>query len=189
MKYLMLLPLLLAFSPLASAQSKKVYRDAATHKSLVGRVKTQKEPLEDYKSSEKLDESQVSERYKPKSLIARSEILHARGFATLVPKRAVLHLPDGLKAYFGLPTGSTQVVPWSKFYVANRAWIDTVEVTRAQAEGRAPLSEELIKSFEKRRNVVVAVLQGGPISVLPVQAPAEEDKEANSKKPENKQVK
>lgn len=161
----------------SSAETRRVFRDAATHESLAGQKKQPADPISVLVPNEMPVPQGDLEPFKPTSLIARSEILHARGAATLVPKRAILHLPAGLKGAHGMPKGSPKILNWRDFYVANRSWIDTVEVTRAQAEGRAPLSEKLVESFEECRKVVVAVYQAGPISVLPLAEPVEEDPE------------
>ena len=153
--------------------SKRVFRDAANHDSIIERKATDADPISLLKPV--VQSTPVEGVVAPKrvSLIERSDIIHQGDLVTLVPKRAVLHLPDHLRGQVGKVEGK-KLVNWPEFYRANRAWIDTIEVTRAQAEGRAPLSEELIKSFEKRTKAVVAVMQGGPISVLPLEKPEAE---------------
>ena len=111
----------------------------------------------------------------------------------LVPKRAILHTPAAMSARIKLQPGS-KIQTWADFFAVNRAWITTVEVSRAQAEGKLPLAEEVVKRIEKSTSVVVATYQGGPISVLapktpaPAQVPAAAPapatvQTANSKKP------
>ncbi|HEY8960712.1 MAG TPA: hypothetical protein VIM57_00815, partial [Luteolibacter sp.] len=51
--------------------------------------------------------------------------------------------------------------------------IKTMEVTRAQAEGKEPFTEEMAKSLENSSAIVVATFSGDPISVLP--APPKEE--------------
>lgn len=160
--------------------SKRIFRDAATHESIAGQSEPVADPIARFKLVEPLtpiDEADVAKRV---SIVSRSEIIHRGPLVTLIPKRSVLHLPDGLRGVKGKVLGK-KLVNWGEFYKANRSWIDTVEVTRAQAEGREPLSDELTKSFEKRTKAVVAVLQGGPISVLPVEVPELEIAEAQTK--------
>ena len=53
-----------------------------------------------------------------------------------------------------------------------------MEVSRPQAEGNVPIDPKIAESIAKSSNLVVATYQGGPISVLPPKAPAENDKSA-----------
>jgi hypothetical protein len=153
-----------------SRPEKMVFRVAATHESIMEGVKRTEDPILKHEFFVPEAGSNEVALPEPQSIVERSDILHYGDMITLVPKRAVIHLPDGLRGVRGKVLGK-RLVNWPEFYRANRSWIDTVEVTRAQAEGREPLSEELIKSFQKRTKAVVAVLQGGPISVLPVKEP------------------
>jgi hypothetical protein len=103
-------------------------------------------------------------------LISRSDIICYRGQATLVPKRAVLHVPKAMSDRMGMKEGA-RIGSWTEFLNANRAWIRTVAVSRIQAEGNDPMSEETIKSFDKEQRLVIATYQEGPISVLPLKVP------------------
>lgn len=106
------------------------------------------------------------------SLLANSDILCQAGMATLVPKRSILHLPEAMQSRLGMKDGA-QIENWSTFLAANRGWITLVEVSGKQAEGKEPLSEETIKSFEESSNLIVATFRGCPISVMPLKTPAE----------------
>ncbi|GAA5480207.1 hypothetical protein Hhel01_03731 [Haloferula helveola] len=119
------------------------------------------------------EEVKVSEAPKPESILARSEVLYRGNIATLIPKRAVLHLPSGLRGALARPAEGQGVkfVQWSQFYAANRSWIRTVEVTRAQAEGMEAMPEETVEKFKESREMIVATYQTGPISVMPVKEP------------------
>jgi len=160
----------------------RVFRDAATHDSLVEAGKGRGNPIGELAQQNVPEEVKQSTPYKPTSLIARSEILKRGSTATLVPKRAVLHVPSDLRGVLGLPE-NPNLVNWPDFLLQNRAWIRTVEVTRAQAEGMAPLSEEMLESFKECRQVVVATYQTGPISVLPYVDPEEQAETANVEEP------
>lgn len=109
----------------------------------------------------------------PEDLVSRSDILSYGGMTTLVPKKAIIRLPESLAQRVGHPDGS-RIVPWAEFFAANRGWITTVEITREQARGIDPFSEEMTQSISKASTLVIATFQGGAISVLPpkVQAPA-----------------
>ncbi len=107
---------------------------------------------------------------RPADLISRSDILCYRGVATLVPKRAILHVPKNLASRIGMQDGA-KIVNWQEFLTANRAWITTTNVSRIQAEGNEPMSEATVESFAKETRLVVAVYHEGPISVLPLKVP------------------
>lgn len=104
------------------------------------------------------------------SLIKQSEILNDGTHWTLVPKGAVLHVPPSMANRVGAkPLGT--LLPWMDFLMANRAWLSTEETTFDQAAGKTPLMPERLAAWPKLNKVVVAVHQGGPISVIG-QAPA-----------------
>ena len=114
---------------------------------------------------------------RPQSLIARSEFISFRGMTSLVPKRAVLHVPKDMAERLGMKEGH-QIGSWTDFLNANRAWIRTVPVTRVQAEGREPMPEATLKSFEKETRLVIATYQEGPISIMPLKVPPAPDAKA-----------
>ncbi|MCW1921635.1 hypothetical protein OKA05_03665 [Luteolibacter arcticus] len=166
---------LLVASPAMAEEA--AMRDVATHDELSQklRVANNKGPLSDFKPVEGEDPTKAE----PENLVSRSDFMSFSGYATIVPKRAILHIPAAMADRIKLLPGS-RVQTWAEFYPSNRGWITTVEVSRAQAEGNQPLAEELVTRIQKSRNVVVATFQGGPISVLPLKAPVET---ANLKKP------
>jgi hypothetical protein len=166
-----ILALAVAFSAIASAQQpagRKQMRDAATHDSIVeaGRKAAEankdKQPLFTPPSPER-----EAVKPKPKSLLASAEIICYNGLATLVPKRALVHMPKTMSDRLGMKEGA-KFVSFQDFMSANRAWITSTPVSRRQAEGREPMAEALIKSFAKETRVVVATLQEAPVSVLPL---------------------
>jgi hypothetical protein len=98
------------------------------------------------------------------SLIKQSEILHDGAHWTLVPKGAVLHVPAQMSPRVGTkPIGT--LLSWSDFLIANRAWIQTEEVTFDQAAGKVPLQDARKEFWHNQTKVIVAVHLGGPISV------------------------
>ncbi len=153
--------------PAALAQSPKPVgmRDAVTHDQIVEASREAKKstPPPVFTPVTGADPS-VDNR--PKDLLSRSEIFSYRGLSSLVPKRAVLHIPKELAERMVMQEQS-KFVSWRDFLYANRAWIRTVPVSRVQAEGKQPLDEETLKSFSKERRVVIATYQEGPISVMP----------------------
>lgn len=159
-----------------------VFRDAATNKSLSAHGAARENPIAGLRSAQPPEEAMNSKAYKPESIIARSEVIHRGKLATLVPKRAVLHLPADLRGSVGLPEG-VQLISWAEFFKMNRNWIRTLEVTRAQAEGEIALSEETVESFKESRHLIVATYQTGPISVMPLKEEPEEPEISKISKP------
>jgi len=161
--------------PLASAQTaptpaRQPMTDVVTHDDIVeaARVAKEKTPPPVFKPLEGEDPSVVN---RPKDLLSRSDIFSYLGQATLVPKRAVLHFPKELESRGGFQENA-KFVPWIDFYAANRAWIRTVNVSRAQAMGQEPMDEATVNSFAKEKRLVVATYQEGPISVNRYEPPA-----------------
>lgn len=164
--------LALAATSIAETTTKPVMRDAATHQQLANTLRKveQLDPMKKLVEAKGVDPSVVN---RPKDLLSSSDIICFRGVATLVPKRAILQTPESCKSRMKLEPGS-KIVSWADFYAANRGWITTIEVSRVQAEGNKPMAEESLKVMSKSLNLVVAVYQGGPISVLPLKEPAPE---------------
>jgi len=148
---------------------KAVMRDVATHEDIVaaGRKAAEENKTPAFIPIQRKDPSVAN---KPGDLISRSDILCFGGIATLVPKRAVIHIPKGVASRIGMQDG-VKIVTWPDFLAANRAWITTLNVSRLQAEGNEPLSEATLKSFVKESRLVVATYEGGTISVLPLKVP------------------
>ncbi len=152
-----------------TAAAKPVFRDAATHEELadIRRVASARNPVKEYTPAQGEDPSVAN---RPADLLSQSDIICFGGFATLVPKRALLHVPAEMKQRLEMQPGA-QLCTWSDFFARNRGWIMTVEVTRRQAEGNAALQEETMETISKSRQLIVATYQGGPISVLPLKEP------------------
>lgn len=156
---------LLTLVPTASAElaAKAPTGDAVTEQELRDRLKKAPNPLADLKASDLKEDPSVANA--PGDLLSRSDILCLGEFATLVPKRAILHKPKALLSRIGIQDGA-KIQIWSEFLVANRGWISTVEVSRAQAEGKEPFPEDTLVAISKSKSIVVATYKGGPISVL-----------------------
>jgi hypothetical protein len=137
-------------------------RDAATHDQLAHglRLVQQEDPMKGLAAASGADPAQQN---RPADLLDRSDMITFNGLSTLVPKRAILSIPENLKERIAAGAG-TQLVSWSEFLVANRAWITTEEVTYEQAAGAESLPEETTQRIGKCANLVVATYLGGPIS-------------------------
>lgn len=107
-----------------------------------------------------------------RDLIAESTVLNHGGLMTLVPKRAVLHLPEALEGRVGTRDGA-ELQPWVKFFEVNRSWLHAEPVTRERALGKTPFSAEETKALRSSGKIIIATYEGGPISVLPTAFAAE----------------
>lgn len=170
----------------ASAQQsgkKPVYRDAATHDQIVRIVKvaSQHNPMENLLTSEGEDPSIVNQ---PTDIISSSDIISFNGLTTLVPKRAILQTPANFQDRINNHQPGNRIVNWVDFMTRNRGWITSVEVTREQAEGHAPIARELADQLAKSRNLIVAAYQAGPISVLPLKEPVLSESDTPATAPE-----
>lgn len=104
------------------------------------------------------------------SIVKQSTILSDGKNWTLVPQGAVICLPAAAKSRVNVkPTGT--LLPWAEFLSKNYSWITTNEISFDQAAGAVPLPPERVAFWAKQDKVVIAVHQGGPISVR-VAAPA-----------------
>lgn len=98
------------------------------------------------------------------SLITRSTILSDGTNWTLVPRGAVLHVPEDLDARVDVrPVGN--LLPWRDFLTRNHAWIEAEEVSLRQAEGVKPLDEKRVAHWAKQDKIIIATHLRGPISV------------------------
>lgn len=100
-----------------------------------------------------------------RDLISRSILLHDGRFFTLLPPGSVLHLPTGRHDRILLePKGD--FLTWSAFLKRNEDWLKTQEVSLETAKGNVKQVEQITLGLAKDPKVVIAVYQGGPISLL-----------------------
>lgn len=154
-----------------AAAEPAVMRDAATHEQLKKQSQDAiiQDPMKKMPPASEPDPAKEA----PKDLISQSDTLCFDGTFTLVPKRAILSIPKDLEERTRL-IDARKLVGWAEFHANNRGWINTVEVTRAQAEGNSPIDEEILSSFKDSTKIIVATYQGGPISILPPKSPPAE---------------
>jgi len=146
-------------------------QDAVTHEQLVERHRkaVQEDPIRKLEPAQGADPATTS---KPRDLMAITDFICFNGYATIVPKQAILQTPAAMQNRKRYLPGS-KLLTWTDFYALNRGWITTLEVSQKQAEGKEPFPEETSTRISKSTNLVVATFQGGPISVLPFKTPAE----------------
>ena len=181
---------ILAFASVfpASAEPKKlVYRDAETHDLIVKKLRVNQniDPMKSLLPSEGEDPSKKNQ---PKDLISSSDIISFNGVTTLVPKRAIIQMPEAYEDRLNNHSPGNKVIGWWGFYTLNRGWITTVEVTRVQAEGKESLAEEITEGFTKSRNMIIATYSAGPISMLPLKEKEEAKTEANTEEANSQQA-
>jgi hypothetical protein len=98
------------------------------------------------------------------SIIKESVILNDGKSWTLIPKGAVIFLPEAMKSRVNAkPVGT--LLPWTDFLTQNRAWITTNDVSFDQAAGTEALPAERVAYWTKQTKIVIATHRQGPISV------------------------
>jgi len=107
---------------------------------------------------------------KPSSygLLEMSTAIQSGSDFMLVPKGSVIWCPkQHQQKIVSRPVG--KFVGWTSFIAANRNWITTVEVSKDQAIGKVPISPEILEHHRKGDLVVIATLDGSPITLVPHQ--------------------
>lgn len=157
--------------PLAAGAAPAI-RDAATHDQLVKKYAAaqQNDPMARLVPTQGPDPAATVQ---VKDLVSQSDIISFNGLATMVPKGAILHMPQSVADRVNHYQNGSKLLFWPSFYEKNHGWITTKEVTRRQAEGKDPLDPEFTQRIGKTGNLVIATFAGGPISMLPPQ-PKEE---------------
>lgn len=119
-------------------------------------------------------------------LYASSVLLSDGSEHTLLPKKAVIWVPESLQSHIvEKPVG--KLVLWPDFLKKNKKWLMPHEITFEMAKGEVPLSEEQLKMVRQPSAIVVSVMQGHPISLLGPKISAEPSftgKPADPKAPE-----
>jgi hypothetical protein len=175
-------PLLCEADQQDRSRGKTAMRDVATNDQLVAKFTraNREDPIRELGPAIGDREVDPSKQIAERDLIKSSTLICYRGFLTLVPKRAVLHVPEKLKDRIG-PRPGVKIKTWREFYIANRGWIRTIEVTRPQALGHVSLSESALEAISDSSSLVIATFKEGPISVLPLKDPEEVPTPSESK--------
>jgi len=140
-----------------------VVSERPTHASLAKKQKEQK--------SKKYTNGEVKEikpivTVKKRSLIGSSTLIASGNHWTIVPKGAVIHLPDLLKSkVVSKPQGKLQ--HWPVFLRENSGWIHLHPVSLKHAHGQKFLGEKPMKAYKSMGKMVIATRGGNPISVAP----------------------
>lgn len=154
------------------------FRDAPTNESLAKeyRETPREDPMKKLQPTKGEDPPVVNSG---SNLLDTSDLITFNGQTTLVPKNAIIKIPDKFAGRINNHQQGAKIADWLQFLTANRGWITAVEVTLAQAKGEVPVSPELMDPASKNANLLVAVIRGGPVSVLP---PKIEEKPATTTK-------
>lgn len=103
-------------------------------------------------------------RPEAQSIIKQSLVLNDGKNWTLIPKGAVIFIPEAMKSRVDVkPSGN--LLGWRDFLTRNQAWITTTDISFDQATGKKPLQAERVAFWPKQDKVVIATHQNGPITV------------------------
>jgi hypothetical protein len=148
---------------LASVASAAPMKDRVTGEELSARRIASSSPVSTLDQTG--EEAQRVVRSSKESIINQSVIITDGTNWTLVPRGAVLHLPEAHKGKIGgRPVGN--LLSWKQFLATNRAWVSAEEVTLRQAEGVHTMDDRRKAFWPKQDKIIVAVHLGGPISVV-----------------------
>ncbi len=167
------------------AEPKPAFRDAATNETLTAKFRevSKKDPVAKF---EKYKGEDLSAQSKVGSLLARSELITFNGNTTLVPKNAIIRIPEKYKSRVNNHKPGSKILNWADFYRLNRGWINTIEVSFSQAKGLVTVSGKEMDVLDESGNLVVAVLKNSPVSVNPLKENTEttEKEKLETTKPE-----
>jgi len=97
-------------------------------------------------------------------LMDYSEFIGIDGYVTLLPKGAIIHVPERLKANV-LPKAVGRYLAWPEFSARYRGLVGVREVTLDESSGKKPLDPKAFEVSKKSGLILVAIHAGSPISV------------------------
>jgi len=98
-------------------------------------------------------------------LLEMSTILQNGSEFLLLPKGSVLWCPPALKSRIVTQPSGT-MTGWHEFLMVNRNWITHYEVSSSQVTGKTPMPPQALEHFTKGTSIVIATLNGGPVTVI-----------------------
>jgi len=152
-----------------------------THKDLV-KVQQEQEKEKHKRNASRPVTKKPIVTIKKRSIIGSSTLLSSGVHWTLVPRGAVVYVPDHLKGKIvAKPSGT--LISWKKFLHKNYGWLHIHPVKMTQAQGKEKISQKSIKAYKSMGKIVVATCAQGPISVAPdsLKPPVDEKAEAKKK--------
>jgi len=93
-----------------------------------------------------------------------SEFIVFEGNVTLVPKGAIIHVPERYKANV-VTRMQGNFMLWNEFVSRYRGLVTAFEVSLAEATGEAPIKPERLEAGQKTGLILVGTLNHNPISV------------------------
>ncbi|MEK7951305.1 hypothetical protein [Luteolibacter soli] len=108
--------------------------------------------------------AQAGEEPKGWDLEKNSEFITFDGAVTLVPKGAILHVPDRYKNNV-IPELQGNFSLWNNFSTRFRGVVVSFEVSIAEASGQAEIKPERLEAARKAGVILVATINQNPVSV------------------------
>lgn len=93
-----------------------------------------------------------------------SEFITFDGVVTLVPKGAIIHVPERYRANV-VSELKGNLMLWNEFAARYRAVVAPFEVSLAEASGKEPIKPERLEAAQKTGAILVGTLGNSPISV------------------------
>lgn len=155
---------------------KPPFRNASSHEDLAEayRRSTGEDPIRGLGQDPEI--LALAASYSQPSLLERSDALAHGELATLLPKGALLFVPEALADRASLAEGAA-LVDWREFYRNNSHWILPWNMRLGQALGDEALDMGQFERLKRMGKIVVATCLDQPISVREGIVPNEEAKE------------
>ncbi|MCW1884757.1 hypothetical protein OKA04_08455 [Luteolibacter flavescens] len=93
-----------------------------------------------------------------------SEFITFDGMVTLVPKGAIIHVPERYRANV-VTELKGNIVLWTEFAARYRAVVAPFEVSLAEASGKEAIKPERLEAAQKSGVILIGTVGGNPISV------------------------
>ena len=103
-----------------------------------------------------------------------STFLTFGGHSVLLPKGAVIHVPDVL-ARHSVAAIKGELISWQEFLTRYPALVSAVEVTLEEASGEKAFDPERMESAKSGGRILVTVYRRNPVSFHPAPVPAKEE--------------
>ena len=107
---------------------------------------------------------------RPYDIVAMSDFIAFDELSTLVPKGAILHIPEGFR-HNVVQGPKGQLLLWNEFLTRNRARVAPLEIGVEEATGAKPIDPKTLAAAMRNGMILVAVIHGNPSSVAPPVSP------------------
>jgi hypothetical protein len=92
-----------------------------------------------------------------------SDFISFGGLTTFVPKGAVMHVPERIRACM-TPDVKGELVFWTAFLNRFPALVEPFEVTIQEAAGATKIKPERLAAAMRSERIIVSVIHGNPTS-------------------------